>query len=312
MTLNLKDITFEADFPKFPKSAPVVRCEAPAFRDRAKGLQALGERLELGKLREVDSEYGRMLASKVGSVEYFSASGAIWSANAVHDLKAEDEFLDWKDLRESRDQDGTTVFALGGEAAAQTLDLAGELIEMGGFEMKHALKPQIKLMQVAAANEEGKTIREGAGEATVTYTYELEELPVIGAGGKTLIDVIPHRGRLVPTGAVNVWRAPQNVSKVEIGGTEAALAAGLLEDPDLNIAAEKGGRITIQRIRMGLMAMPAAIHQSVLFPALEYEARVDLGEKDDHYFVGRVAPVAGPKAYESAGALSTHMGLGMQ
>ncbi len=29
--------------------------------------------------------------------------------------------------------------------------------------MKHADKPQVKLMQVAQANEEGKLLREGAG-----------------------------------------------------------------------------------------------------------------------------------------------------
>lgn len=312
MTLNIQDIIFETDMPKIPDTAPVFRCSAPRFEDRADGFKALAKRLELGKVKALDSEYGRMLASEVGSVEYFSASGAIWAANAAHDVNAKDEFLDWDNLQESKDADGLPVFGLGGRNLDQALSLASELIEIGGFDMKHATKPQVKMMQVAEANEEGKTIRQGAGEATVTFGYSIENLPVIGAGGKTLIDVIPVRGGLVPTGAVNVWRTPQVSEKVKIGGTEAALAAGLLEDPDLNIAAKKGAKITIQRVRLGLMAMPAAIHQGILFPALEYEARVDMAEKEEHYFIGRVAPVATLKAYEQAGAISSHLGLGMQ
>ncbi len=311
MTLRIDDITFETDMPKLPETAPVFRCEAPRFDDRAKGLSAIAQRLDLGDVRELESEFGRMLASKIGAVEYFVASGAVWAANAAHDMASEDEFLDWKDLREGKDADGQVVFALDDRSREHALDLASELIEMGGFDMAHATKPQVKLMQVAQANEEGKTIRQGAGEATVTFGYALEDLPVIGAGGKTLIDVMPVRGDLIPTGAVNVWRTPQSSEKVQIGGTEAALAAGLLEDPDLNIAAEKGAKITIQRVRFGLMAMPAAIHQSVLFPALEYEARVDQREKEEHYFIGRVAPVATAKAYERTGLISSHMRLGM-
>ncbi len=311
MTLNIKDIRFETDLPKIPEIAPVLRCEAPRFQDRAEGFKALAERLQLGRLRELESEFGRMLASEVGAVEYFAASGAIWAANAVYDAKAEDEFLKWDDLRESEDADGLAVFGLAGRTLENALGLASELVDIGGFDMKHATRPQVKLMQVAEANEDGKTLRQGAGEATVTFGYAIDDLPVIGAGGKTLIDIIPVDGELVPTGAVNVWRTPQAKGEVKIGGTEAALAAGLLEDPDLNIAAKKGAKITIQKARLGLMAMPAAIHQSVLFPALEYEARVNMREKEEHYFIGRVAPVATPKAYEQAGIVSSHLGLGM-
>lgn len=311
MTLRIDDITFETDMPKLPDVAPVFRCEAPNFKERAEGLSAIAKRLDLGDVRELESEYGRMLASKAGAVEYFSASGAVWATNAALDAEGDDEFLDWGDLREGKDADGQVVFALDDRAQQHALRLASDLIEMGGFDMKHALKPQVKLMQVAQADEEGRTIRQGAGEATVTFGYAMEDLPVIGAGAKTLIDVIPMRGEMIPTGAVNVWRTPQAQDEVQIGGTEAGLAAGMLEDPDLNIAAEKGGKITIQRVRLGLMAMPAAVHQGVLFPALEYEARVDMREKEEHYFVGRVAPVAPPKAYERTGLVSAHMRLGM-
>ncbi|MCV6586691.1 MAG: hypothetical protein OIF47_14260 [Marinibacterium sp.] len=312
MTLNIQDIRFDADLPKLPDTAPVLRCAAPCYDDREKGVHALAERLDLGRVQQVDTEFGRMMASDRGGVEYFAASGAIWSSNHVHELKGDSEFLDWDDLSEDRDADGQPVLTLGRAATEQALSLAHEMAEIGGFDMAHAQKPQLRLVQVAEADEKGRTLRTGAGEATVVFGYALDDLPVIGAGGKTLVDLIPARGTLQPTGAINVWRSPTEAAKVRIGGTETALAAGLLEDPDLNLAVKQGGRITIQRARLGLMALPAAIHQSVLFPALEYEARVDLPERDEHYFVGRVAPVATPKAYAAAGVGSTHLGLGMR
>ena len=311
MTLKLDDIRFETDLPKLPEHAPVIRCAAPGFDDRANGVRALADRLDLGDVKDMDTEFGRAMASDRGNVEYFAASGAIWSVNNLHDLKAETEFLDWDDLQEGEDADGQPILTLGRGATERAMGLAHEMIEIGGFDMKHALKPQVHLMQVAEANEEGKTLRSGAGEATVVFGYAIEDLPVIGAGGKTLVDIVPQRGEMLPTGAINVWRTLQEATKIDVGGTEAGLAAGLLEDPDLMIAAEKGGRITIQKVRLGLMSMPAAIHQSVLFPALEYEARVDLPEKEEHYFVGRVAPVATQRAYQKAGLGSTHLGLGM-
>ena len=260
----------------------------------------------------MDTEFGRARASERGAVEVFAASGAIWSENIQHDQDGKDEFRDWPDLEKGRDRDGEPVLTLGREMAARATDLATELIEIGQFDMKHALQPEVRLTQVAEANEKGETLRTGAAEATVVIGYELEGLAVIGAGAKTLVDIVPGRGDLIPTGAVNVWRTPRGVEKLRIGGREAALAAGLLEDPDLAIAVEKGGSITIQRMRLGLMAMPAAVHQGILFPALEYEARVDFeDEKQGHYFIGRVAPVASAKAYAEIGLGSAHFGLGM-
>ncbi|ASJ76724.1 hypothetical protein [Granulosicoccus antarcticus] len=311
MTLIFDDIEFESEIPDMPESGMVVQCTAPRFEERAKGIDALTKRLDLGEMRDVETQFGRALISERGEAEYFAASGAVWSTNILHELKADDEFLDWDGLEESRDADGQPVLTLGSKVADQALELANELIDMAGFDMKHAQKPQLHLMQVAQADEKGRQLRSGAGEATVSMGYALEGLPILGAGGKTLIDMIPMRGPLQPTGAVNIWRTPGKQSKVQIGGTEAALVAGLLEDPDLNIASEKGAKITIQRLRFGLMSMPAAVHQSLLFPALEFEARVDLAKTEEHYFIGRVVPVATPKAYARAGMVSEHFGLGM-
>lgn len=312
MTLNMKAIRFDTEIPEIPEALPVVHCTAPDFEARARGVEGLAERLDLGKLHEVDTEHGRARTSKRGTVEVFAASGAVWSETTVHDEEGRDEFLDWPDLAKARDRDGEAVLTLGEKAAARAMDLAAELAEIGQFDMKHATHPELRLVQVAEADEKGEPLRSGAGEATVVMGYELEGLPVIGAGAKTLVDMIPGGGGVIPTGAINVWRQPRGVGKVRIGGQEAALAAGLLEDPDLMIAAEKGGRITIQRMRLGLMAMPAAVFQGVLFPALEYEARVDFPDrKQDHYFIGRVAPVAGAKAYAELGLGSAHFSLGM-
>jgi len=311
MTLKLDQIDFKTELPKIPETAAAVRCSAPRFEERERGMQALGKQLDLGKLRELDTRFGRAVASKHGDIEYFSASGAVWSTNIRHDLERDSEFLDWGDLDETKDAEGQPIVSLGRKASAQALDLASEMAEIGGFDMKHADKPQVHLMQVAEADEKGRTIRSGAGDATVAFGYSLDGLPVLGAGGKTLVDLIPGARGLTPTSAINVWRTPKKAVKVKLGGTEAALAAGLLEDPDLNLAAEKGGKISIEKMRYGLMSMPAAIEQGVLFPALEFEARVDMGREKGHYFIGRVVPVVQAKAFESAGLVSEHFGLGM-
>lgn len=311
MSLKLNQINFKAEMPKIPDHGVAIMCEAPQFKDRAKGIQGLAKRLDLGELRDADTRFGRAIVSKHGEVEFFAASGAIWAANTAHELKAKDEFLDWQDLSDGKDDDGQPIQILGRKSAANAVDMAKEMIEIGRFDMKHATKPQIKLMQVAQADEKGRTLRNGAGEATIVFGYEINDMPVLGAGGKTLIDLIPKGSDLRPTGAVNVWRQPQKDVKIEIGGADAALEAGLLRDPDLMIAAEKGGKITIEKMRFGLVSMPAALHQGVLFPALEYEARVDFGQKDGHYFTGRVAPVATREAFAKAGLESEHFGLGM-
>lgn len=312
MALNLKDIKFENGIPDLPKTGIAVHCKAPNFDERQRGMHALAKHLDLGETREVDTQFGRAMASKSGDVEFFAASGAIWSTNIAHELKAESEFIDWDDLDESKDAEGQPILSLGRKATSQAFDLATQMAEIGGFDLKHADKPAVKLMQVEQANEKGRTMRTGAGEATVAFGYQLDGLPVLGAGGKTLVDMIPGSRGMKATSAINVWRTPQKQAKVEIAGTEAGLAAGLLQDPDLMIAAEKGAQITIQRARLGLVAMPAAIHQSILFPALEYDARVDMRDKGDHYFVGRVVPVATPEAYAKAGLASEHFGLGMK
>ncbi|MFV0244873.1 MAG: hypothetical protein ACK5IB_07640 [Qingshengfaniella sp.] len=309
MTLDIKDIRFERDLPKLPDIGPVVSVATPDYDQRAKGMTALVEALRLGRPRDACSEFGRALITPRGEVEFFHASGAVWATDIAAAQEHDSELRDWPDLTEGKTSDGPHL-TLGRKAAAAALDLARDMAERGGFDLKHAADPVLSLIQVAELDEKGQELRSGAGEATMAFGYALEGLPVIGAGAKTLIDMVPVDGAgLQATGAVNVWRQPKASKTVHLGGTEAVLAAGLLQDPDLLLAAKKGGQIVIEDLRLGLMALPAMMVQDMLLPMVEVSGRVELrDEKAPHYNFGRFCPAVTQKACDKAGIACAYHG----
>lgn len=302
MALKIDDLKFETDMPEIPDIGPVVLVEAPDLERRIQGMKALADRLSIAKAREVHTEFGRALVSEQGEVEFFEASGALWSINLAQARKQKNELRDWGKLKREKGPDGVVRTTVVAKTRDRIADLAREVAERAGFEHEHTDDPYLDMQQVASFNAKGKELSSGCGEATMVFPYQVEGLPVIGGGAKTLVDVAPADDDLQPVGAVNVWRRPAGTRKVKLGGTESVLKAGLLVDPDLTQAAEKGGRVIVESLRFGLMALPATMRQEFLFPVIEVSGRVKLRKKDKapHYNFGRICPAATRKTYAAA------------
>ena len=309
MTLKLDDLRFESDIPELPDIGPVVHVAAPDFESRGRAMKALVGRLDLGNPKDVHTEFGRALVSWRGEVEYFHASGAIWSINHQASRKHDSELRDWGDLEEEDGPDGVVRKTVGKKTRERIFDLGAEISDSAGFDREFVGDPYLDMLQVAQFGRKGKERQSGCGEATMVFPYQFEGLPIIGGGAKTLVDVSPFNGALLPVGAVNVWRQPTGSDTVKLGGAEAILAAGLLEDGDLNLAVEKGGRIIIEKLRFGLMALPATMRQDMLFPVVEVSGRVKLPKKEKapHYNFGRICPAATQKTYAKAGLYADYL-----
>lgn len=304
MTINMKQIKFRSKMPEIPAAIDAVRVAAPPLEERREGISRLAGRLGLGKLRELETENSRIWAGRDGDVEFFPASGAVWSRNLSASEAHPNELREWPDLAEASDGNGDMVFTLGKRSARAVASYAHEVVKEAGFDLAHVAAERAELIQVAQLSEEGEILSRGAGDATLKLNYALDGMPVIGPGAKTEIDLEPDPksdAGVRTVGVFHVWRRPLERRKVEVGSAEAALAAGLLKDPDLNLAVKQGGRVTVDELQLGLMALPAPAHQTYLFPALAVAGRVDLPKgKLEYYRFGRYCHVATPKAYAAA------------
>lgn len=308
MTLTMDQIKFDTRIPDMPGRVPVVRVKTPCLHEREGNLKRLSDRMQLGEVTRVDTRYGVTLASKRGEVEFFADSGGMWTADVAALEAGENEMRKWDGLERVRDGSGNPVFTLGRDQAAKAQEIAREMVEIGGFDMTHAGKPQLSMVQVAEFSEKGETLQEGAGEATISFGYALEGLPVLGAGAKAQVDLLPGaRGDMTVATAFHVWRAPEGSIAMNLGSSEAILDAGLLRDPELEAAVAKEGRITIQEMEFGLMSLSAVHKQGVLFPILRVAGRVDL-PKEEHFFFGSYLPAATPEAYAKIGVGGDYLG----
>jgi hypothetical protein len=304
MAIDIKKIDFRAKLPEVPAKVSAVRVAAPALEERREAIRHLADRLSLGKTREIETPAGRLWAGKRGEVEFFEASGGLWSRDLGASEAHANELRDWPDLAEARDAAGETVRTLGPKAAKAAAGLAREVAERAGFDLAHAAPPRLELTQVAQLSEKGQTLKSGAGEASLLFDYTLDGLAVLGPGAKTAIDLEPGGKRddgFRLVGAFHVWRRPLERRPVELGGAEAALAAGFLQDPELTAATRKGGRIVVEEIEFGLLALPAPARQEHLFPAFAVAGRVDLPDDRLKYFrFARYCHAATAKAYAAA------------
>jgi hypothetical protein len=308
MAIDIKKVQFPANLPEVPDRVDVVRVAPAHLEERRQAIALLTDRLQLGRTREISTSSGRIWASKRGDVEFYEASGGLWSRDLTASEAHENELREWPDLGKVRDAAGDTFLTLGARAAAQASDLASEVAKLAGFDLACARPPRVDLTQVASLSEDGKVLQSGAGEASIVFDYALEGLPVLGAGAKTAIDFEPAGSDLRLVGAFHVWRRPLERRHVEIGSLEAALNAGLLRDPHLMAADKKGGRITIGDVRFGLLALPATARQDYLFPALAVTGRVDLrDDKLGHVRFGRYYHAATPSAYTRADVLADYL-----
>jgi hypothetical protein len=300
MTISLNSIEFRAKLPELPRSLDVIETAAPSLKARQRALDLMIETLRLGKCRTVDLPHGTALVSRRGEVEFFQASGAVWSRDAEAEQKHDSELRQWPKLVEEEGR-GAVRFVLPDEQAQDLLGHAKKLI--GAAELAHDAMDSghVVLDQVAQLADNGEIMQSGAGAATVVHGFAIAGLPVFGAGAKSTIAFEPLDGEPRVTGSLHVWRTPGKGRQISMPAVEEALSVGLLDDPELVHYAEHGGKISVTRIALGYMALPAMVNQRYLFPVFDVQGQVTLPEdKLGHFLFARYHHAAPAKSYMEA------------
>lgn len=249
MRLTPHDFEWRVAPPEIPGELPVAIVATPSYEERLHAVRTLHDRFALGETIEVDLPDGIAHASHRGEVQYFSASGAVRARRA--DVILADR-REWTDL----DQLSVTLFVDAGELLRAARLLADGLGDV-----------DVALDQWARLDDAGKELDSGPGRAVVRARYSVDGIPFIGAGAKTRLAYEPVDGRPTLTRIFHVHRPVTDVRAVHTGGTERALT-GLLRDPLLAEQHERGERIAITSVEVGLLALPAVVHQRVAAPAL--------------------------------------------
>lgn len=294
MPLKIGDLDFKAKLPQIPSSVPVFELSSPSLDARREGLARLSRHLRLGDVRSVEVDHGTVLASERGEIEYFHASGAVWARDATAARAGRNELRKWEGVKEGKT--GGNRVTLAADASRRLIGQARELLDSTGLIGREVASQSVSLEQVARLDAKGKEVQFGAGQATVKFLYEVEGLPVRGAGAKTLAFAEPAR----VVGAFHAWRTVGKPTSVKLGSAEAALGVGLLTDPELSLYQAAGHRIQITRLDFVYLALPAFMRQSHLFPAFQIEGSVSKGKRGDAFLFGRYHHAASPKAYAAA------------
>lgn len=299
MALTIDDLG-KIRLPKLPDAVPVFELAAPSLASRRAGLARLADVLGLGDLRAVELDHGVVMAGKRGEIEFFGASGGVWARDATAADEHKDELRKWEGQQETKR--GAQRVTLSAAASRRLIGEAREVLEATGLIGREAVAGQaVELDQVAQLDEKGKERSFGAGQATVKLSYAVEGLPVHGPGAKSLAFADPGRGGSARfTGAFHCWRTLGSAQTVKLPSVEAALKAGLLVDPELELYKKAGHSIRITRLELGYLALPAFLRQSHLFPAFQVEGEVSKGKRGDGFRFGRYHHALPPKAYAAA------------
>lgn len=302
MSLSLQDIEFRTELPDIPRSMPVGVTEAPCARDRADAMRSLAEVLDLREAIQVDLPFGHALATETGQVEFFSASGALRARDTDLLRSFEDERRDWPDVEEVEDREGLS-YRLGEGTTQRLIEQARRLLDRVGLADDGVDTVDVVLGRWALLDESGHERESGPGRATVRMAYAVEGTSLIGPGAKTNVHYDPVEGTPTLARLFHVLRPVVDVREVETGDTELAFTA-FLRDPFLVAQTERGGRIVVTAVEVGLLALPADTTQRIAYPAVAVEGRVE-GLKDERGGLelrfGRYAPAAAPEALRRAG-----------
>ena len=283
MAIPLDSIDFKIKLPEIPKSLNVIETSAPSIKERRRAIDVMSESLKLGKCRTADLPHGTAYFSHRGEVEFFQASGAVWSRNADAEQKYDNELRRWPDLVKEKTDNGT-IFVLPEKIAHQLLAHSKDLIAEADLVDKGMDSGRVVLDQVAELSEKGEILQNGAGGASVIYNYSIEGLPVFGAGAKSTLAFELEDGQPKIVGGLHVWRSPRKTRKIEMSSAEEALGIGLLQDPELVLYSKKGGRIIITKLKFGYMALPAMMQQRYLFPVYDVQGEMRMERDKLGYF----------------------------
>jgi hypothetical protein len=298
MPLKLSDLEIKTNLPLLPASLPVFSLAAPTLDERRGSIARLGEHLKLGTLRSVELEHGTVLASKLGDITFFHASGAIWARDATATQGTTNELRKWEGQVETT-IDGQRT-ALNADAAKKLIAQTRTLLEPLSLIGKEAATAAVQLDQVAQLDAKGNEIAHGAGQATVKFLYAVDGVPVRGAGAKTLAFAEPVAGQARYSGVFHAWRTIGKAAPVRMTSIDEALGVGVLTDPELEQYRTAGHRIQISRLELVYLALPAFMRQSQLFPAFQVEGTVSEGPRGISFHFGRFHHAVPPQAYAAA------------
>jgi len=285
--------------PQLPKTLPVVSLTIPTLEDREKSVLRLAEQMKLGALKRAQVDHGLVLASERGDITIFYASGGVWARNAALSKSATNELRKWDGVVDTN-VDGQRM-ALAPEVSRKLSGEVRDLLTPLNLLGKQALAPSVQLDQVTQLDARGTVLSFGAGQATVRFEYAMGDVPVRGAGAKTLAFAEPESGRPTVGGVFHVWRTPGEATDVKLESLEAALAVGLLEDPELDRYSAAGHRITVTKLEFVYLALPAFMRQSHLFPAFRIEGVVSEGTLGMSFHFGRYHHAVSPRSYAAVG-----------
>jgi hypothetical protein len=263
--MDLHDIEWRVSPPDVPGELPVALVATPSYEERLHAVRTLHDRFELGETIEVDLPDGVAHASHRGEVQYFSASGAVRARRA-------DALPD--DRREWTDQE---------QLSASLLDDAGELLRAARLLADGIGDVDVVHDQWARLNDVGKELDSGPGRAVVRARYSVDGFPFIGAGAKTRLAYEPVGGQPTLTRVFHVHRPVTEVRVVPTGGADRALT-GLLRDPFLVEQHERGRRVTVCGIEVGLLTLPAVVPQRIAAPALAVTGMVGEEVRFSRYY----------------------------
>lgn len=305
MALKMSDIAFKGRLPEVPATMPVHALKAASLDDRQAAIKRLGEHMKLDALRTAQLDHATIMGNERGDIHYFHASGGMLARNAVAAKAHTNELRKWEGIERGRDG----IFALKADIAKRLGESARQLLEPIGLLGRETTGATVQLEQVAQFNADGKQVDQGAGQAAVKFAYAMEGVPARGAGAKTLAFADPAAsGDPHVTDIFHAWRAPAgSAAKVGLGSLEAALAAGLLGDPELELYHAAGHSVTVTRIELVYLALPVFVRQAHLFPALEIDGVVSEGRKGIGFEFGRFHHAAPPEAYAKADLAGSYL-----
>lgn len=311
MALRVRDIKIESKLPEIPRSMPVFKVKAASLDDRKKAINVFSKQLKLGKLNTITMEDALLFVSKMGEVQYYRPSGALWVRNAVADEKFKDEKRPWKTVKvpDEEDRENFTL-ALTKTETSELAKKARSLFAETKLLGKGFYFAGVSLDQIAQLDEKGEEIGRFAGEATVRFLYKLKGVEVDGAGAKSYAYFNPSRNKHELVGVFHAWRETVGTQAVQTVKIDEAIDVAITKDRELSLYHERKHKIRLTKMDLVYYSLPPFMFQEYVFPALRVIGSVSLGsakKKNQGFEFARYFHVAPAKAYAKANLYADYL-----
>jgi hypothetical protein len=305
MSIKIEELDIAVSLPIVPRTLLLVETRSPSLDERQPTIDLLSRHFGLKDLRRADLPFGPVFGGPRGEVHFFEASGGLFVRDAAAAAAFKGEERPWEGL-ERRKIGDETIYELPAPRMERMAASALGLLREAKLVAEEMGKPTVALDQWAQLDDKGKVIKAGAGTATIRFPYAIDGIPVAGAGAKTQLYAEPDAKDSPMTGVFHAWRPVAGRSKLELGSVEAALAAGLLSDPELALFRRRGQKVRITRLDLRYLALPAFTAQRHLFPVFQVEGETWTRDEFKLRF-GKFVPAASADQYAKSGAFAHYL-----